>query len=107
MYDQIDQNQDASEGHDSGGTDRLKGGVVQRKGDGPSGGSTRDIAAAGFSGPTMDLPYRSEMEAGFVAQTPLGRAGHPTDIADVVTFLASDDSRWLTGENITASGGIH
>ena len=65
MYDQIDQNQDASEGHDSGGTDRLKGGVVQRKGDGPSGGSTRDIAAAGFSGPTMDLPYRSEMEAGF------------------------------------------
>lgn len=49
----------------------------------------------------------SEMEAGFVAQTPLGRAGRPDDIADVVTFLASDDARWLTGENITASGGIH
>lgn len=48
----------------------------------------------------------SEMEAGFVAQTPLGRAGHPDDIADVVAFLASDDARWLTGENITASGGI-
>jgi 3-oxoacyl-[acyl-carrier protein] reductase len=48
----------------------------------------------------------SELEAGFVAQTPLGRAGQPDDIADVVTFLASDDARWLTGENITASGGI-
>ncbi|POR42485.1 glucose 1-dehydrogenase [Methylobacterium sp. V23] len=48
----------------------------------------------------------SEMEAGFVAQTPLGRAGHPGDIADVVSFLASDEARWLTGENITASGGI-
>ncbi|KQO74004.1 glucose 1-dehydrogenase [Methylobacterium sp. Leaf88] len=48
----------------------------------------------------------SEMEAGFVAQTPLGRAGHPGDIADVVAFLASDEARWLTGENITASGGI-
>jgi 3-oxoacyl-[acyl-carrier protein] reductase len=48
----------------------------------------------------------SEMEAGFVAQTPLGRAGQPDDIASVVTFLASDDARWLTGENITASGGI-
>ena len=48
----------------------------------------------------------SEMEAGLVAQTPLGRAGKPEDIADVVAFLASDDARWLTGENITASGGI-
>ncbi|MCC0806375.1 glucose 1-dehydrogenase [Methylobacterium sp. W2] len=48
----------------------------------------------------------SDMEAGFIAQTPLGRAGQPDDIAEVVSFLASDDARWLTGENITASGGI-
>jgi 3-oxoacyl-[acyl-carrier protein] reductase len=48
----------------------------------------------------------SDMEAGLVAQTPLGRAGTPDDIADVVAFLASDDARWLTGEIITASGGI-
>ena len=48
----------------------------------------------------------SDMEAGLVAQTPLGRAGQPADIADVVAFLASDDARWLTGEVITASGGI-
>lgn len=48
----------------------------------------------------------SEMEAGLIAQTPLGRAGRPDDIAGVVTFLASDDARWLTGEVITASGGI-
>ncbi len=48
----------------------------------------------------------SEMETGLVAQTPLGRAGQPEDIATVVAFLASDEARWLTGENITASGGI-
>ncbi len=48
----------------------------------------------------------SEMEAGFVAQTPLGRAGQPDDIADVVAFLASDAARWVTGEEITASGGL-
>ncbi|MGI4975465.1 MAG: glucose 1-dehydrogenase [Janthinobacterium lividum] len=48
----------------------------------------------------------SEMEAGFVAQTPLGRAGQPDDIAAVVAFLASDDARWVTGEEITASGGL-
>jgi len=30
----------------------------------------------------------------------------PTDIAPVAVFLASDDSRWLTGETILASGGM-
>jgi 3-oxoacyl-[acyl-carrier protein] reductase len=48
----------------------------------------------------------SEMEAGFVSQTPLGRVGQPDDIAQVAVFLASDDARWLTGEKITASGGL-
>jgi 3-oxoacyl-[acyl-carrier protein] reductase len=48
----------------------------------------------------------SEMEAGLVAQTPLGRSGQPDDIAGVVTFLASDDARWVTGEVINASGGV-
>ncbi len=47
----------------------------------------------------------SEMEKGFVAQTPLGRTGRPDDIADVVVFLASDASRWLTGEKLLATGG--
>lgn len=48
----------------------------------------------------------SEMEADLVAKTPLGRAGQPDDIAGVVAFLASDDARWVTGEDIVASGGI-
>lgn len=48
----------------------------------------------------------SEMEAGIVSQTPLGRAGQPDDIARVVAFLASDDARFVTGEEITASGGL-
>ncbi|WP_165252421.1 SDR family NAD(P)-dependent oxidoreductase [Paludisphaera soli] len=42
---------------------------------------------------------------GFVAQTPLGRAGRPDDIAKVVVFLASDDSAWVTGETLRVSGG--
>ena len=37
--------------------------------------------------------------------TPLGRFGQPDDIAKVAVFLASDDSAWLTGERISASGG--
>ena len=47
-----------------------------------------------------------EMEAGAVAQTPLGRMGEPDDIADAVTFFASEDARWITGEQIRVSGGM-
>jgi 3-oxoacyl-[acyl-carrier protein] reductase len=40
--------------------------------------------------------------------TPLGaRFGTPEEIAPVIVFLASDDSAWLTGERINASGGLH
>jgi 3-oxoacyl-[acyl-carrier protein] reductase len=48
----------------------------------------------------------SDFEAGFVAQTPLGRVGQPDDIADIAVFLASNDSKWLTGERLVASGGL-
>jgi 3-oxoacyl-[acyl-carrier protein] reductase len=48
----------------------------------------------------------SEMENHFVSLTPLGRTGQPEDIADIAVFLASDDSRWLTGEKLVASGGL-
>jgi len=47
----------------------------------------------------------SDFEKQIVAETPLGRFGQPEDIARVAVFLASDDSGWLTGERITASGG--
>lgn len=41
-----------------------------------------------------------------IARTPLGRVGQPDDIADAAVFLASNDSRWITGEVIPVGGGI-
>jgi 3-oxoacyl-[acyl-carrier protein] reductase len=41
-----------------------------------------------------------------IAGTPLGRIGQPADIAPVVTFLASADSGWITGESLYATGGL-
>jgi 3-oxoacyl-[acyl-carrier protein] reductase len=35
----------------------------------------------------------------------LQRIGHPDDVADVATFLASDAARWVTGDSIQAGGG--
>jgi len=47
----------------------------------------------------------SDFETGAVASTPLGRAGQPDDVAPPVSFLASDEARWITGESIFVSGG--
>jgi 3-oxoacyl-[acyl-carrier protein] reductase len=47
----------------------------------------------------------SEFEKQAIAQTPLGRTGQPADIASIAVFLASDDSAWLTGEQLLAGGG--
>lgn len=44
--------------------------------------------------------------ASLVAATALGRIGQPEDIADIVTWLASDDARWVTGHLIDATGGL-
>jgi 3-oxoacyl-[acyl-carrier protein] reductase len=59
---------------------------------------TEGTHSAGFIG--------SDFETGTVAQTPLGRLGQPDDIASIAVFLASDDSAWLTGEQLLAGGGV-
>ena len=58
---------------------------------------TEGVHAAGFLG--------SDFEKKATAETPLGRIGQPADIASVAAFLASDDSYWITGQQIKASGG--
>jgi 3-oxoacyl-[acyl-carrier protein] reductase len=47
-----------------------------------------------------------EQLAALDAFTPLGRVGQPADVADVVAFLAGPDGRWITGQNLRASGGL-
>jgi 3-oxoacyl-[acyl-carrier protein] reductase len=41
-----------------------------------------------------------------LTQIPLGRIGQPQDIANTVTFLASDESGWMTGQTIYTTGGL-
>jgi 3-oxoacyl-[acyl-carrier protein] reductase len=59
---------------------------------------TEGTHSAGFVG--------SEFFEAIIGDTPLGRVGKPDDIAAIAVFLASDDARWLTGEKLTASGGL-
>lgn len=49
---------------------------------------------------------QGDFEKSAVADTPLGRAGKPEDIADVVAFVASDEARWVTGALLQAGGGL-
>jgi 3-oxoacyl-[acyl-carrier protein] reductase len=48
----------------------------------------------------------SDFEKAAIAQTPLGRIGQPDEIASMAVFLASEDSAWLTGEQLLATGGL-
>jgi 3-oxoacyl-[acyl-carrier protein] reductase len=64
----------------------------------PGGVETEGTHKAGIMG--------SEFEKEMIGGTPLGRIGQPDDIARVAVFLASDDSAWVTGERLTASGGL-
>ena len=59
---------------------------------------TEGVHAAGF----IESDFQKQLEA----QTPLGRIAQPEDIAPVAVFLASQESGWLTGELVTASGGL-
>ncbi len=53
------------------------------------------------------LPHDfSEFRKYAVSRTPLGRVGTADDIANAALFLASDDSAWITGEEILVGGGI-
>jgi 3-oxoacyl-[acyl-carrier protein] reductase len=45
--------------------------------------------------------FRKQVEA----QTPLGRIGQPNDVAPAVVFLATEDSRWITGQTLHVAGG--
>jgi Dehydrogenases with different specificities (related to short-chain alcohol dehydrogenases) len=58
---------------------------------------TEGVHAAGFIG--------SDFHQQAIKDTPLGRIGQPKDIAAVAVFLASDESTWLSGQTIQASGG--
>jgi 3-oxoacyl-[acyl-carrier protein] reductase len=69
---------------------------------------TVNSVASGFVKTDLNKPRWStpEGEAAHAKLSVFGRMGVTSDIADIVAFLASDDSRWVTGQCIDASGGL-
>ena len=55
--------------------------------------------------PLVTMSFPAEQIAEFGADTPLGRPGQPGELAPAYVFLATDESRYISGEVIGATGG--
>jgi len=68
---------------------------------------TVNAVAPGATVTPMTAWLTDDLRRGIEQATPLGRMAVPADIADVVFFLASDGSRWVTGRTILVDGGLN
>ena len=64
-----------------------------------------NAVAPGLIGTEMSMAIPAEIRDKMVAAIPLGRMGLPEEVAEVVAFLVSEDSGYITGEVITVGGG--
>ncbi|MFZ5801889.1 MAG: SDR family oxidoreductase [Candidatus Omnitrophota bacterium] len=72
----------------------------------------KNIRVNGISGGPIEteslkfFPDYESLKKEAIRSTPAGRMGRPEDLAKVVAFLASEDSRWIFGQTIIVDGGI-
>jgi 3-oxoacyl-[acyl-carrier protein] reductase/2-hydroxycyclohexanecarboxyl-CoA dehydrogenase len=69
-------------------------------------GITANAICPGFIDTQMTRSMPESVLQQYVEAVPLGRIGKPSDIANVVAFLASDEASYVTGEIITVGGGL-
>ena len=70
-------------------------------------GITVNAVAPGFIETDMTDALPEEQKLALLGQVPLGRLGRPEEIANVVTFLASDQGSYITGETLHVNGGMY
>jgi 3-oxoacyl-[acyl-carrier protein] reductase len=70
-------------------------------------GITVNAVAPGFIETDMTASLSDTAKEAMMSIIPLGRAGSPQDVADAITFLASDKAAYITGQVIHVSGGMY
>jgi len=69
-------------------------------------GITANAIAPGFIDTAMTQQLPEERRRALMDQVPLGFLGTPRDVAEAVAFLASEETRYITGQVLTVDGGI-
>ncbi|MEW6350149.1 MAG: SDR family NAD(P)-dependent oxidoreductase [Thermodesulfobacteriota bacterium] len=57
--------------------------------------------------PTIEASMSPKIKEQILAETPMGRSAHPSEIAAAIAFLASDDASFVTGTTLEVAGGWH
>ncbi|HTV53098.1 MAG TPA: 3-oxoacyl-ACP reductase FabG [Steroidobacteraceae bacterium] len=70
-------------------------------------GITVNAVAPGFIDTDMTRALSAEQRAALIGQIPLERLGSPQDVAAAVTFLASPQAAYITGETLHVNGGLY
>ena len=70
-------------------------------------GVTVNAVSPGYIDTDMTRAMREDVRSQIVAGIPAGRMGLPEDIANTISFLASDDASYITGTNMAVNGGMH
>lgn len=70
-------------------------------------GITVNTVSPGYIATDMVMAVPEETRNKIVAQIPVSRLGTPEEVADIVTFVASDKAGFITGADISANGGQH
>jgi 3-oxoacyl-[acyl-carrier protein] reductase len=68
---------------------------------------TVNAVAPGFIDTAMTQQLSAEVKEALSKQIPLGRLGQPSDVAEAVKFLASDEAGYITGHVLHVNGGMH
>lgn len=64
------------------------------------------IDTPGLNGLAKSQERLEQFRTSFVSTIPMGRTGSPNEVAKVVSFLASDDSSYVTGIELFVDGGV-
>jgi len=69
-------------------------------------GITANVVAPGFIETDMTAELSDEQQQAYLKQIPAGRYASPTEVARVITWLASDDAGYISGAVIPVDGGL-